>query len=373
MFVGLGLLIVGAYFDNIRGPLLPHIAKDMGFSYSGSSFFLVVGHIAAGMATAALMPALNRYTERSITWLCLAFGLLTCVAALMVTSYSRLLIFAGAIGVCTSVLGAMSNVVVIANTPPQRAGRNLALLHVMYGVGSILGTVITGQVLGLGLAWTYSLLVLIPVIVFLSWQNRSMPDAVLDQGGDRRQPVSLLAEHWLVVALFAAYVAGEVLTSMWMTTYLVEADGMEIRDAAWYATAFFIVLALSRCVMIIGAVHRWSTYLLGGSLAAGLIFSVLGLTVSRLFLPLVGLLGPFFPLLLARASILYPKRNRTIALYVIVAMQVTLGTLHFTIGQISQVAPVRISYWLAPACLLLAVIFYVWHIVLTGRYRSSET
>lgn len=365
VLVGLGLLIIGAYFDNVRGPLLPHIAKNMGFNYSGSSFFLVIGHIAAGFATAALMPALNRYTERSIAWMCLSFALLTCLAAAQVTSYGALLIFAGAIGVCTSVLGAMSNVVVITTSTPAKAGRNLALLHVMYGVGSTLATVVTGQVLAHGLSWTVSLLVLTPVILALAWQTRSLPTATMPGGSVRQQPMGLQAQHWLVIALFAAYVAGEVLTSMWMTTYLVEADGLEIGQAAWYATAFFVVLAASRCLMIFTSVHRWSTWLLGGSLMAGLVFAVLGLTVARWCLPLIGLLGPFFPLLLARASRLYPHRNRTITVHVIIAMQITLGTLHFTIGQISQQTPVSMSYWMAPAALLIAAILLVWHLLWT--------
>lgn len=370
--IGLGLLIVGSFFDNIRGPLLPHIATNMGFSYSGSSFFLVIGHLCAGCAAVALLPALNHFSERAVTWASLAFGFMTCGAATLVHSYWQLLLFAGALGVCTSVLGTMSNVVIISNTATERAGRNMALLHVMYGAGSTLGTVAVGQVLAHTLPWSLTLLVLIPVIAGLAWQTRALTSTSLPDGRPRQQPLGLAGEHWLIVWLFAFYVAGEVLTSMWMTTFLVEADGKAVGDAAWFATTFFVIMTASRLILMVIPVQRWAHYLLGGSLVAGLVFSVLGLTYLRWCLPLVGLLGPFFPLLLARASQLYPQRNRTIVVYVIIGMQVALGTLHFIIGQISHIASVSLTYWIAPLCLAIACVLFTWHMALTVGTKKTQ-
>jgi fucose permease len=365
IMIGLGLLILAAYMDNSRGPLLPHIAHSMGFDYAGSSLFLVVGHVAACFATAALMPSLNRFNERTVTWLCCGIGLITCASSILVTDYSGLLVFAGALGICNAILGTMSNIVVMAHSDAHRIGRNLGMLHIMYGVGSMLGTVITGQVLAQGWDWSFSLLTLVPVYLCLAWRTRFLSDSAAMPGQERRQPVTMEAAHWLIVALFAFYVAGEVLTSMWMTAYLVETDGMDIGRASMYTTLFFVMMAASRCLVIFDRIHRWSAPLLGGCIAAGAVCSILGLLGWRYCLPLVGLIGPFFPLLLARVSKFYPQRHRTITIYVVIAMQVALATLHFAIGQFSMSIPIRLSYWLAPSCLGATLVLYFCHLKLT--------
>ena len=369
--VGLGLLILAAYLDNSRGPLLPHIARSMGFDYSGSSIFLVVGHLAAVFAMATLFPILNRYNERSVSWFCLFLAALTVVMARYIQSYTSLLVFAGTIGICTSLLGTMSNVVVMAHSPSHRLGRNLALLHVMYGVGSTLGTIVTGQILGFKQPWSYALLTLIPFIALLAFTTRRLPDASIVTGNERRQPVNLHLQHWLVIFIFTAYVAGEVLTSMWMTTYLVETDGLSIADASWYGTAFFISMSISRSLMIFDRFHKNPDKILFGCLAVGSVFSVLGVTGWRFFLPLVGVVGPFFTLLLARASHLYHTRHRSITLYVFVAMQFVLGTMHLLIGQFSKAIPIRESYWLAPIALLISLILLGIHFRATASIAKS--
>jgi fucose permease len=319
----------------------------------------------------ALFPLLNRYNEKVISWTCLALTSLAIIYSVFINYYVELLVFAAAIGVCNSLLGTMSNVVVMAHSSAANLSRNLALLHVMYGLGSMMGTVITGQIIGVGLPWFLALLGLVPFIGILAWKSHLMPDAVLESNQQRQQPIHLQTKHWLVIAVFTSYVVGEVLTSMWMTTYLVEADDMTIAEASWYGSAFFVCIAASRFLMIFERFHRRPKRVLTTCILLGTTFSILGVSGWRFCLPLVGILGPFFPMMLARAGSLYTDRYRTITIYIFVTMQVTLMTMHFLIGHFSEEIAISQSYLLAPYALVITLILLFIHFRISSKVESS--
>jgi predicted MFS family arabinose efflux permease len=371
-FIGAGFAaqLAAAYFDNARGPLLPPMAKDLGLEFTQTGTFLAVGQVAATTATLALIKALNRYAERTVVAVIAGIAVLAGFLAPLASSYPALLGFAAALGASISAMGTMANVLIVEGTPPKRLSRMLAGLHSMYGFGSMGAAAIVGWALAAGVHWAYlytgatpgfALLGLFAVLALPSRHAR---------GGGTVQPARLSAPQALVVLTFAIYVAGEVTTTVWLTTFLVSVHGLAVSDATPYLSALFLVMAGARVACALLVRERWERAIL----QLALFLPMLGFLVGYFcdFKPafaLAGLFGPFFPVFLARQSRRFPDRWRSITIWTMVSMSVTIGAGNFLVGRLADLLGLKTAYLLPPV--LFAAAALLLNLVLASERRSA--
>jgi fucose permease len=346
VFSGFAVLFGAAYYDNIRGPLLPVITAQLGLSHALSSWFLIVGHLAAVVCTYAIIAALNRWTERDVTIVTCALGVITGVVALTVHDVPTLMVLAACIGATTSSMGAMCNVLVLEGTPVARQGRMLSGLHTMYGVGSIFASGVVGATIRGGGAWPLVVLAPAPLVLALMLFMRVKLAPHVD--GIRREPKpgKLSELQVLIITLFSLYVAAEVISSMWLSTYLVEQHHMSVPAAAGYLSGFFAAMTVTRfsCFLCISPRHELTVII--GALVLPIAAFAVGLAGWPAAFVLVGLVGPFFPLFLARVNRNFPDKWRSLTVWIIVAMQVVLVMAHLSLGRIADLVTISRAYWL---------------------------
>jgi fucose permease len=354
IFIGLLLLLLGSYIDNARGPLMPALTRNLGLGYTEVSWMLVAGFIAAIACTFGMLPLTSRYSDRRLAGWAVAAGLGASLFALAVTGFWSLLALGALLGLAVSGLGSVSNLIVLQNTSAEYKARMMCFLHSMYGVGSFLAPGVVGWTVGKGLRWQVSLLVAAPLLALAWLGTRSLGTEIHGAvSGARRK---LDASQWLVVAMVAFYVGGEVLISTWMMTYLVEAKGMTVVEAAPYATAFFVAMGVTRLLCVFALRPAFETPVLVGSLAVGMGAFLLGRVGPPWALSLSGLFGPFFPLIIARLGKAFPVQARSITLVIIGVMQVTLAFLHLGVGWLTDGVGIGTAYWM-PLGLLGASLF----------------
>lgn len=349
-------LLASSYYDIVRGPLLPAVAAELGLDFQQSGWFLATGTVTATVMTLLMIAALNRWSERTVTIAMCLCGIAAGCVAPFVQSFAALLGLAAILGMTVSTLGTMSNILLVEGAPVELRGRFLAAMHTMYGVGSMSAASVVGVGLGRGLHWSKLYLAAVPVyallLIFVATKLKRQGKA----GVQTVQSWRLSPPQALVVLCFTLYVAGEVTTSMWMTTFLVKTRGLSISEATPYLTAYFLALTLSRLACAFWVPQRMERGVVLGALAISVAaFFTAALGPSEAFAA-VGLFGPFFPLFLARASRRFPDRWRSITIWSVVVFNAGIGLANLVLGALADHVGIGNAYFLPPAFLGAALI-----------------
>ncbi|MBY0371625.1 MFS transporter [bacterium] len=351
VFTGLGLMLIASFFDSLRGPLLPLISHELGLSYERVSLFLVVGYISAVIFGRSLIPLIEKWGVRRLAMTLCGLGPVAALAALGVGGLPSLLVLGVLVGCLSSAIGAVANLFVLDGTTPQKRGRFYSFLHTMYGLGSQAAPLILGIALAYSINWRWLYVAAaVPLAGMAGWIYWGLPKRIAapPEAEQKPMPFRWFSIQGLLVACFALYVGSEVMTSMWMVAYLVEAHGMTVEHATPYATGFFVCMTLSRlaCMLVQEDATERAVILVGllaalGSLAAGFAGFIWAL-------PLAGLVGPFFPLILARLTRYFPREAPTLTFRVLLGGQATVAACHFGVGWLATNIGATAAYAVAP-------------------------
>ncbi len=357
---GFLFLLIGSFFDNLRGPLLTFLTKHLNLTYDQSSWFLVLGHLVGLFFTLLLLPLNQRFSEAKVGTYVVLVSAVFCFSALLVSNYLGFLIFAGSIGAVVALFGTLSNIVTLKGTPKKMQVRILSALHFFYGVGSILGPLLASQVLGSSMAWQWLVFLALPFFIPIWYMLSKSAKDHRDLKHRRIETSKLNLHQVLVLILFASYVVGEVMISMWMVTYLVEVGSFDLSQASLYLTAFFVLMAFSRFLCFLFAKPSHETSLMWFSLlipALGIIFTQMA---GWFFvLPMLGLIGPFFPVFLGQLTRVFPDDWKALTIWIMVSLQLFLASAHLVLGQIITSYGAWISYWIPLIFLMIAAILFV--------------
>ena len=361
-FCGVSFLLIGSYMDNARGPLFPALSELMQFDYRTTGNLLVFGNLAAFTLTWLLMPVTNRWSLRTVSLVAAFLLIILCAATYFVTSVNHLYFWAACVGGIVSVMGALSNLYVKVAAPPAVISRAMSGVHAAYGLASFIAPLIAGQILEVPDHWRWIyFFAIIPAIVLGLVCMKVAPRESSRKGTDVKQAIWLKPEHCLAIGVMIFYVAGEVITSMWMTSWLVS-HGRTLQEGAEYTALFFALMTGTRLLCSVFVTVRWMWVVMWSAL----ILAAVSFTCGRLLhLPWLvagmGLLGPFFPLYMSHLTMIYPSRDRTIVIWVLATMQGLLAVMNLSMGQLATYYGIDVAYWLAPlmigvsASLLLVV------------------
>lgn len=343
---GLFLMLVCAYLDNVRGPLLPVLSRELGLPYGMSSWFFVAGNFASVFCTFLLIPLSRLYGDRALAASICALGTLSVVVATRIEGFPSLVVAASLWGSTVSLFGAISNVLILKGTDVSRRARFFCGLHMMYGFGSLAGPGIVGALLAAGWTWRAPLWWLAPVfLASTAWVLFTFPSGrdhgEMPPGAARLSPVQVK-----ILLGFCAYVAGEVLISTWMTAYLTDVRKLPIATAASYLTGFFLTMGATRALCFLSLPPGLELFVLRASLVLSGALFALGHAGHLWAFPLSGVLGPFFPLYMARMSREYPAQSRALTLWVLTSVQLTLVLFQLFLGSFADRVGLATAYWL---------------------------
>lgn len=356
---GLVLLLVSAYIDNLRGPLIP-ILKDLyQLNYTQSGFFVFFSYPVAILFSFALGPLFNKFGTKSVAYGICVLGLATFVFPLLVDSYSKLLAFGVMIGAATSTFGTLCNILVIQGTESIARVRMMCALHMMYGAGSFVAPSMVTMLQAQGIAWNWYFLIGPPLLIVLIIV--ALKTAKIDDHEERiPQSMKISYRELIAVMCIALYVGAEVVTSMWLSSYLQDVKGLSLSESGFYLSLFFGFIFFSRMLgFFVVRPHNevkayWIALFAG---AAGLGIGYLGYYWG---FGLAGCMGLFFPVFLGRASTIFQSSWRSMTIWTLVVMQITLMILHFTVGNLADAVGLEIAFYL-PMILIIAALLMVFY------------
>ena len=360
--VAFAMMFTSSYLDNLRGVILPLISRELDIKYDAASWLLGLGNISAVLVALGLLAFLKRFSLRSALFYAV-FGMAAVVlGAPLVQDYRSFLIFAFLLGGLLTALGTVSSLTMMGEVEGPKLASSLSLLHVMYGAGSLMGPAVASRLLSEGWHWVGLMhlgLVGLALCAGMSISNSSKASpAPAEVNGDSKKSVKNGSRGLQVLLLltFATYVAGEVVGSMWMTTYLVEAQRMTVEAAAPYVSGFFLFMAISRALTFFARAPALQTWLMTGCLGVALVAFCVGLSGQLWAFPALGLLGPFYPLFMSRVTHVFPTTWQKMTLWAIISMQVALLGSHWAVGEVLTHFGAAIAFRF-PAIMILATLF----------------
>ena len=343
---GFLFLLTGSYLDTARGVLIPVLAQVFSLNYSQSSLFLAGGNFGSILITLLLIPITQRYSEKRVALGICTLAIFTSLVASQITNFSALLFFAVALGCTVSLMGAVSNLLVIHGTDSNHRARAMCGLHTMYGYGSLLAPAIAGGILEKGYPWHLPIQIFFPVVLALGIfvfvkLPKEEPHLVRVKQSAKLSPFQIF-----ILFSFGLYVASEVLISMWMEAFLVEHMKLSIAQSAQYVTGFFFMMGTSRFLCFFGMSEKWEKIILLGAPLLCAFFFFLGHRGFLLGFSLAGVIGPLFPIFLTRAGRIFPTQTSALTIWILTSMQISLVISHLTVGGLSDKFGIEKAYWL---------------------------
>jgi len=360
------MMLSGAYLDNVRGVLLPLLANNLDLSWGMTSWFLVTGHVAAVAASLITIKVLGRTSHNAVAMIGCALGLIVAVVAHFVTGLVSLVALALLMGAAMTTLGTMANLLTLHGTPPAFGGRVLSGMHMMYGIGSMCAPLLASGLLRQGLSWHWLIAGAAPTLIAATalLASRGKREAAVVERS-LETPMRFRAGHALVLGVFCAYVVGEVLTAMWLSTWLVTVRNFATDETGPYVAAFFAVMGVTRFLSFLFASERHEKFILRSALLLPLPCFVVGYLVTPWAFALAGVVGPFFPLFMARVSRSFGDEWQKLTILAILCMQAILGVAHLVLGNLFDWIGANLAYMLPPVFLVLCA-------GLLGLYFATE-
>lgn len=228
---GSGLLCLAAWIDNMRGPLLPAITTLLSLDNAAAGLIMSLGNLVAMTTTWLLMPLLNRWSLKQVGLGVLMYTVVVCYAASYVDKSPKMFLWGALLGGSISTMGSLSNIYVQSGMSPAIRGQMMSALHSLYGLTSFFAPWLAGVVLTEPRHWPVLFTSVAPAAAALALYIylRGPKSGDKKTRKSQAQPLSLDPIHVLTISVLISYVVGEVLTSTWMTSYLVHEHGLTIK------------------------------------------------------------------------------------------------------------------------------------------------
>jgi FHS family glucose/mannose:H+ symporter-like MFS transporter len=296
------LVTIGAFaafflfgvLDNLKGPAIPFIIKELGINYSLMGNVLGLEYIGFFIATLIAGIAIFRFGLKTIllSAFTLAFLGIGCMAGLPVYGFLLVTFLALGLGLGTLEIGGNSTIVLLHN---EKKGMFLNLLGSFHGVGSMLVPIYAGALLSANISWRIVFsLCLIPIIMIIIYLALiQFPK----QEKTKTDPIFALAKSafcpemcWHYVAI-GCYVAAEIGLASWIVEYLYKIKGQPLFYSSISLSVYFGLITGGRILgsFIVDKIGHlpvllWATFGAIFSLALG----IYGPSRLGFFLPVTG-------------------------------------------------------------------------------------
>jgi len=298
------------------GPFLPEISELVHVSIDNAG--LIVSATAAGYLVALL--AAGETSHRWSAQKTLAASMLLVSAGLFGLSVAPALIgmlcAAFVAGLGYGAIDVASNAVVVDLNRESLAAA-LNYLHVMFGVGALLGPILAGFALASQLR--YSIMfgagsAFSGLIALLLATTPTIEARIVTVRGDGFLPMLTRPLIWVLGAVLFLYVGAETGIGAWLFLYLRTSAALSKSLASWGVSLYWAGLIIGR--LIGGRLARYIaarefTMLAGAVSAAALVVLIAAPTMRALAAPMIVLIGfgygPIFPNMIAVGAARFPS------------------------------------------------------------------
>lgn len=382
----LWLLTAGSFYaffifgfaDNLKGPTLPVLLRDLGFNYSqGGNISLAayVGFLVATLVTGMLADAAGKKAVIYVAGIALLLG----VAGY--STFSSFWLLAASIATLGLGLGAieLGGNSIIVDLHSQEKGRFLNLLATFHGLGSMIAPLYAAQLLLRGFSWrqvyqfSLALVAILPIYFLLNRYPRQ--EAPRNKGGSLKglwRSAFGGPMVWFYL-LIAAYVAAEIGIGTWIVEFLQKSKGQSVGASSLCLSLFFGAITVGRLAgsLIVERIGYLRIMLLAAAASLACIATgILGPAYLAFLLPFSGFFfSIMFPTATAAVTEVQQENMGTVLglLFTFAGVGGMLGP--WLIGQVSYVAGIRLGFGtLLVFCTLMIVSLLA---LLQARARHS--
>lgn len=240
-------------FDSMKGPTLPAILDDVGFSYSVGGT-IIMGQYGGYFAATILAGIMTDYWGPKITLIVAGICLVSGVIGYSLSSQMLfLLVFIFFIGFGLGALE-LCGCNIIADIYQEKKARYLNILTAIAGFGAIMSPLGAGYLLDQGFSWRmvyrFGLLVAIPIIVFffiIKYPFYARPKSPMENSQKAvSSKVWYRKELLLMYILNFSYMAAEIGIATWMTDFYRNVKHLSMVQSSAYLSLFFVCITLGR-------------------------------------------------------------------------------------------------------------------------------
>ena len=326
----IGLLTAGGFFsffvfgfvDNLKGPTLPSVLRDMEFGYSQGGTILFGAYLGFVIATLLTGPLSDWMGNRTVLMVAAVLIFTGVIGFSTMESFALLFGAMMVIGLGMGAIEVGGNALIV-DIHREQQGRYLNLLATFHGVGSLLVPLYAAGLLGMGISWRQAFQWTLPLVgaLFLLFFLLPSPAKTIQSSSNSgfdwhalrtRGFTGPMIGFYIAIAL---YVSTELGIGAWLVEFLIQVKGMELTMASFFLSGFFGMLMLGRIVgsFVVERIGYLRSILLAAS--GGLIcllISVFGPPSLAFFVPLTGIfLSIIFPTITAAVSGLHTQNTGT--------------------------------------------------------------
>ena len=299
------------------GPFLPEISQLVRVSIDNAGLIVsatAAGYLAALLAAGETSHRWSAQNTLTASMLLVSVGLFGLSIA---PALAGLLCAAFVAGLGYGAVDVASNAMVV-DLNRDRLAAALNYLHVMFGVGALLGPIIAGFALashlrysimfGAGAAFSAS-------IAFLLATTGTVETRIAVERGDGFLPMLTRPLIWVLGTVLFLYVGAETGIGAWLFLYLRTSGALSESLASWGVSLYWAGLILGRLIGGRLARHiaaREFTMLASALSAAALVVLIAAPTTRVLAAPMIVLIGfgygPIFPNMIAVGAARFPSQ-----------------------------------------------------------------
>ncbi len=323
------LITIGAFYtffvfgftDNLKGPTIPALLQDLGFSYTVGGNILLgvyVGFLLATLFTGIVADVAGKKTVMIAAGVFLSLG---------VGGYSTfhtpflLTLSMGILGLGLGALELGSNSTMVEAHPADK-GRYLNLMAVMHGMGSMVAPLYAGWLLAADISWraVYRwdlVLIALFILYFLFLRYPKSESAASDRIDFQHLGKSAFSPQMILFyTAIALYVAAELGIASWVVEFLQKVRGQSVEQSTQVLALYFGLMMLGRFVgsFFVERIGYLRAILIAMLASAGCVaLGLFGPPAFAILLPVTGFFFSIvFPTITAAASDLHTENVSTI-------------------------------------------------------------
>lgn len=360
----LSLLLLG-WLDNGRSPFFPDIIHDLKLNAIQGSLFFAVTSLVAYLTGFFNDRILRKMSSLEILqWSSVVMGV-GYVLISIAPNFPLLLCGSAVFGLGYGVLTFIQNVIIQEWAPPAWRRRIFVGLHSMFGMAALLAPLSASAFIDFGWNWRHAFFFLstLPVILaFASWKW-FRPPAAKDHTRDVIVTASDLSRLalWGAALSVAFHMFGEIGIETRLVLLLRSVYGESPERANMYLAIFFVLYLTARLVFaLLDFRHLSNKWVMMTSASASAVILTLSLATHHPHWMIFSgfSMAPFYPVGMNFLAESFGPRHAARALSFGIALcSLTTVILHFTLGVLTDFLGLEQALWLAPAGLLLCVVF----------------